>query len=676
MKNKHQSPNCANEAGLIFQGSTSSKNGLFIHKTSQASQASQVSQISQAMQANQIRSRHLGALSYGGLFGVVVSVLTLGMTIASSSVYATDSAIDQIKVSVPIFCSLSSTGTNSHSAEVNSGTYIDDIGTTTIKALCNDNEGFSIYATGYTGNEIGGENSNKLVSGTNTIVTGTATGPVGSTDTSNWAMKLSTTTSPTPTYPLTIESDTEGSFTSYHSVPNTYTKVATRSSGTDVGDEAVGSTFSTTYATYISGVQAPGTYVGQVKYTLVHPASEVPLQPQTAQSGCINYFPNGGNVEGTMGCQSITTSATSATLLASNFSRTGYGFAGWSDKYDYTTNPNANFYGPNEDITFTAGQYTGTNNGLSLYAVWVKSEGSIQDTTKVAEVCTRLTQSGPAVTKTLSSVSALTDQRDNETYAIAKLADGKCWMIENLRLENTGTDNTNGSLAQGYNSSFIGLADPEEPSLFTSTATANSLYSTDGSTDATISGSNPGYRFPRYNHTNTDTRATSPTTGTNQNIYSYGNYYTWPAAIADTTNYTTNNQSIENTSLCPTGWHLPKGGNNQNTANNEFLAFSEATIGAKPANYDSQTYPSYTGTPEGTDASNSLRAYPNNFVYSGYVDSGSVNNRGSYGGYWSSTASSSINAYGMFLYSNYVSPGTNNVNKYGGWSIRCLAPGA
>ena len=49
-----------------------------------------------------------------------------------------------------------------------------------------------------------------------------------------------------------------------------------------------------------------------------------------------------------------------------------------------------------------------------------------------------------------------------------------------------------------------------------------------------------------------------------------GNYYTWPAAIADTTHYGTNNQSIENTSLCPTGWRLPKGGNKSNEANNEF----------------------------------------------------------------------------------------------------------
>ena len=148
--------------------------------------------------------------------------------------------------------------------------------------------------------------------------------------------------------------------------------------GSSTTDTTLGVKLETTYAAYISSSQPADTYVGQVKYTMVHPYTEAPLQPQTATSGCINYFPNGSNVDGTMGCQLIYNTDTSATLLASNFSRTGYGFAGWSNKFDYATNPNQEgirFYGPQETITFTAGEYTGNNNGLALYAVWVKSEG-------------------------------------------------------------------------------------------------------------------------------------------------------------------------------------------------------------------------------------------------------------------------------------------------------------
>ena len=52
---------------------------------------------------------------------------------------------------------------------------------------------------------------------------------------------------------------------------------------------------------------------------------------------------------------------------------------------------------------------------------------------------------------------------------------------------------------------------------------------------------------PQNPTTNSDTNST-----TNAGMYSYGNYYTLAAAIADTTNYITNNQSIANTSICPT----------------------------------------------------------------------------------------------------------------------------
>ena len=65
-------------------------------------------------------------------------------------------------------------------------------------------------------------------------------------------------------------------------------------------------------------------------------------------SDCANgicYQANGSNVVGTMGKQSVTAN-TAAPLLASNFSRTGFGFAGWSDVSDNATNSNAKFYGP------------------------------------------------------------------------------------------------------------------------------------------------------------------------------------------------------------------------------------------------------------------------------------------------------------------------------------------
>ena len=409
-------------------------------------------------------------------------------------------------------------------------------------------------------------------------------------------------------------------------------------------------------------------------------------EPQPSTAGCINYFANASDAVGTMGCQSAT-DGNIITLLASNFSRTGYGFAGWSDSFDYATNPNAKFYGPQETITAPVGT---TANGLSLYAIWVKSQGSIQDSSKVASVCSSLTTAPTDGTANLSSVSALTDQRDNNTYAIARLADGKCWMIENLRLESTAEHNSDGALAQGYGTSatygnFGGLADAES-SGFSSTYTANSLYysgTQEGTASINIGTTNyPGYRMPRYNNWNNQStsanRPQNPTSNsdtnnaTNAGIYSYGNYYTWHAAIADLTHNGTNNQSTTGTSLCPAGWHLPKGGDKSNEANNELWSLVVGGINGntKPTNYDSNSQPYYTGTPEGTDASNKLRAYPNNFLYSGGFSTSSAGYRGSVGYYWSSTASRGVNSYYLYLDSSNVFPGTVG-DKYSGRSIRC-----
>ena len=308
-----------------------------------------------------------------GITGLATIILTL------PTVSAETEAVDTVTITVPSACSMSGTITtgNEHTATVDSGTYVEDIGETTLKTICNDSNGFSIYAIGYTNDEYGNTVLKSSLGDTNNVITGTATEG----NTSNWAMKL---TAVSNDYTPTILSDTNGSFSSYHIIPSTYTKVATRTSVTDATN---GSNIKTTYAVYMNPTQPAGTYTGKVKYTLVHPASHAePFLPHAINctSGKICYNPNTDEHEGTMGEQNV---SSFVTLLASNYSRAGYGFAGWSDAYDYATNSNAHFYGPNEDITFNAGQYTGTNNGLSLYAVWVKSVGNLQDSAKVAELC-------------------------------------------------------------------------------------------------------------------------------------------------------------------------------------------------------------------------------------------------------------------------------------------------
>ena len=107
----------------------------------------------------------------------------------------------------------------------------------------------------------------------------------------------------------------------------------------------------------------------------------------------------------------------------------------------------------------------------------------------------------------------LTDTRDNNTYTVSKLADGKCWMTQNLRIAGK----------------TITPAD--------SNVTAN-------------------YTIPASSISGFDTYDTS-----NAYVDSYGGFYNWYTATAGTGTYalSTNGQNTT-VSICPKGWRLPTGG--------------------------------------------------------------------------------------------------------------------
>ena len=605
--------------------------------------------------------------------GLLVATLFSYAILSASNVSADNGAIVNVALNVPTACSITlPNGTNNIetvSSIINPGTR-STIGSSSIKAVCNDPAGLAVYAVGYSGSTYGNTSLIDTTDSTNTISTNyTASGTPSA---SEWYMSLAAVSG---TYAPTIPDGTGGTenFTTNHVIPSVYTKVAYRNSNTDVdgdGLTATGANFTATFGTYVTTSQSSGTYEGKVKFLLVHPSTHTaPITP-VAVPHQICYYGNNED-EGSMACQTTidvgrSTTAISAgadvQLRASNFSRSGYGFTGWNTKEDGSGTQ----YGPMETITFTQDMY---DNGLVLFANWKAAETGVT-------MQTFDDTASPYSTAPNGTVIALKDVRDNDVYAVAKLADGKWWMIENLRLDydaNITTSNTQSNNGQ-WGGVFAGLAEPESAN-FSNSTTANSLYTTDtSSTDLRIiTGSNQGYRFPRHNNNNTASRTTNNNTS-NTNIYGYGNYYTWSAAIADTTHYSTNNQSVTSTSLCPTGWHLPKGGNKTNEANSEWWTLTATIIGANPANYDSQTQPNYTnnGNTEGTDASKLMRRYPTNHVYSGVYYGSSAHYRGTDGNYWSSTDGSG-SAYNEYLYSDGVSPGSSLSHKYYGLTVHCVA---
>ena len=659
----------------------------------------------------------VGLLSYMSA-GLVSSTVLAFILLSSNMVSAGDSVVSDVTIAVPISCTLSGTGNNSHTDTIPNGTTSSDIGTTTLKITCNDQEGFSIYAIGYTG-EVYGTTTLVGNSTGQAIATGTATSGANS----NWAMKLGTNSG--ATYPVTLQNG----YGSYSNVPTTYTKVAERQSATDIGTSAIGSEVTTTYQVYISGSQLADTYLGKVKYTLVHPYDDSAPANPLAESDCpannVCYAPNSNDIVGTMVSVSTTqptltsisansiaakqaqtddagTGSTTGNissyeiirLIAPNYSRSGYGFAGWSTDFNATSS--STIYGPNETIDKPSSI---ANHGLILYPVWVKSEGNLQDSTKVATLCGSgagsLAQAtwdptNSKMSATLSSVTALTDQRDGNTYAIAKLSDGNCWMIENLRLDaDNTTGDTNKNLAQGYGTSttygnFTGLATSENVNFTTTNPpVANSLYSTDGSTANTIQGGNSSYyyaRMPRYNNNNINRTLGASHNGTGSATYyqwySYGNYYTWASAMASVKQYIgragTDDEGktseTANTSLCPTGWRLPYGGSSGNGVASKSFSYLDSSMGGSGSSADSST------TPTGQARSRVWRSFPNNSIYSGVINESSANNRGSnWGTYWSSTANDSAYAYVLELSRVSLRPSSSSYPRSQGRPIRCVA---
>ena len=453
-------------------------------------------------------------LSLGMLLGFTT---VLGMVLASSRAMADDdtSTVDEVNITVPVSCTMSGAGMESHNAEIANGTYTPDIGSTTLHAFCNDNEGFAIYAAGYTGNEVGGTNSNKLVgttaSNNATIESGIAT-TAGDPDVSNWAMKLTMTqdsgdtstdnaftidSAPNVSLPSQAESGAaQAPFSNYHIVPNEYTKVAHKNSMTDMTDTTGGVKLTTTYAAYISKTQPADTYSGQVIYTLVHPSSAAPSQ-LTPPTSCPTPVP------GLIYMQDLN-SSNKVTILNNMTEDSQYYLA---DKRD--------------DKTYCVAKLKDGNLWMTQNLDHdIKTDGSViyNNTT------TDLGWNGTSYATASWSPASATKATSDTTWT---------------------TDDTGYTIPESY--------DPGEL-YWNGTA---GYYSSES--DCTAAGGT-------WDSTN---NVCNQISSTGDSHYHLGNYYNWTAAVAmnDSSSYTIENTDV-NQSICPAGWTLPKSGNN--TSNGSF----------------------------------------------------------------------------------------------------------
>ena len=369
----------------------------------------------------------------------------------------------------------------------------------------------------------------------------------------------------------------------------------------------------------------------------VTPENDITVYTAWKQYYTVNYDINTDdpNAEGAM-TQTHTNvyEGNRLSLLGGNFSRTGYGFVGWSFDPDAASDiENATIYGPSE--SFEAPAYTA--DVATLYAVWIASSGNLQDFD-----CSDLDAGG---------ITALTDTRDGDTYAVAKLADGECWMIENLRLDSTADANLMATDSQGTGGNFTTL-----PASSTSWSTADYAL-----TEAKV------------NTNNTNRSLTASPYNSGNSWYIFGNYYSWAAAIADDTDYG-KHEVADSNSICPAGWHLPNGGS---VVDSDFYQLTFAITGLE-ANYGA----GYSGDYQ-TTVYFALQSFPNNFVRAGYWSGSSASQRQYDMFYWTNKSSNSAysgtsivpDAYVLYYHNGakYFYPGTSTSQKYMGASVRCIA---
>ena len=449
---------------------------------------------------------------------LLLTILLSGLTLSSSLIYADNSTSKTSNVAVVVntACTIT-TGGGIHSKTIDPGTS-DTIEGNPINVSCNDTGGYALYAVGFSGDSYDTPSNTKMLSslGSNDIPTATSGAS------SYWAMKATPSGTDIPTI--------DNSYNSFQVIPATYTKISHYPNIT-VGATNNNSVTTPTYKINIMSNQPAATYVGKVKYTLVHP----------------------------------TTAPEPSTKTIAN-------------------------------------------------ATYMQEVGSCPSTL------------------TTGMVYELTDNRDNQKYLVARLKDGNCWMLQNLKLGRSTSTLTLTPANSDVDGNYILDNKLPSPGKFHS-------YTIDG---------------VQYQNNSTEYYCTGDGTASDWESC----YYNWYTATAGTgTTYIASQGQNVNNSICPAGWTLPTQPQFQQLYN-QYPSVAQMEV-ANP-----------TTTKENTPTVGQVTNTPG-FLISGRYGTGGASNLGSRGYYWSRTAYSAQNAYGLYMSTSSVSPAGNDI-KYYGFTVRCL----
>ena len=336
-------------------------------------------------------------------------------------------------------------------------------------------------------------------------------------------------------------------------------------------------------------------------------------------------------------------------LTTNTFARTGYDFKGWNTQAD----------GQGED--FTDGQQfrnlTAEDGAtITLYAKWPKTIHAINTMQEMtSDVCANTTTPTTAATaldwdgshhnnSAYVPRTSLKDTRDNKYYLVSKLADGNCWMSQNLEL---ALDSTKALTDATTDLNTKTTWTPENSTL--TTLPTSRTWPTVERTASSAAYSYYPDASDRYYQGGTTKSSTPTDSGVEYDWEKTGAYYNWYSATAGSGTYTMMNSNVSD-SICPKGWTLPHGAE-----------------GNKSYHY---LFTKYNASAADTISS------PFNFLFAGRYSysSSAMFGQESYGYLWTSSAATSINnAYQLYLSSSDIFTQSSRFNKSYGLQVRCVA---
>ena len=327
--------------------------------------------------------------------------------------------------------------------------------------------------------------------------------------------------------------------------------------------------------------------------------------------------------------ESIAVNSSTSTLSNDTWGYTIDGGATYSGLPLYTSAATElNFsYGPVNaaagKTSFAIGAKASTNKAAGNYT-------NVVNFTAVAKVSAPTTLQEIVTANCPTSPIILYDNRDNTAYHIQKLADGKCWMLDNLALDLTNSTVLNNMTATNTNASATALN-----YLKNGGAGNNDKYASSGVASWTGS----SYPNPLVNMSYKDTipsNAPENSIGYNK----VGGYYNFCAASAGSYCYGGTSSGDSTEDICPVGWKIP--------SRTEY----ETVISSYSSDYD--TIRSALSLP-----------------LSGYNDT----KRGSIGVIWTSTLTGPMGGTMADLWydnsNKSISPGSQD-QRYYGFAVRCI----